>query len=241
MNKDVLPHHEEYEQGILGAVLVEPGLYERVGAALNFTDFYTEKHQIVWSAMDSMRRDSVPIDLVTVRDRLADTGALERVGGASYLTYMTQIAHMPANLMYYVATVKEDSRQRDIWFTSENGLTGNDIVELVCPGGKLGEESRFDVSPDQIFIITEIDPRPDYQVSVNNIGAKFCTINAEDTSPKQLEITDREYELCRERLITGCGLDTRPIPTLSEWGLIAMAGVLGIIGLLAIRRRKATA
>ena len=31
-----------------------------------------------------------------------------------------------------------------------------------------------------------------------------------------------------------------PIPTLSEWGLIAMAGVLGIIGLLAIRRRKAT-
>jgi len=33
----------------------------------------------------------------------------------------------------------------------------------------------------------------------------------------------------------------RPIPTLSEWGLIAMAGVLGIIGLLAIRRRKVTA
>jgi len=31
----------------------------------------------------------------------------------------------------------------------------------------------------------------------------------------------------------------RPIPTLSEWGLIAMAGVLGIIGLLALRRRKA--
>ena len=31
------------------------------------------------------------------------------------------------------------------------------------------------------------------------------------------------------------------IPTLSEWGLIAMAGVLGIIGLLAIRRKKVTA
>ncbi len=33
----------------------------------------------------------------------------------------------------------------------------------------------------------------------------------------------------------------RPIPTLSEWGLIAMAGVLGIIAILAIRRRKAAA
>lgn len=34
-------------------------------------------------------------------------------------------------------------------------------------------------------------------------------------------------------------LPPRPIPTLSEWGLIAMAGVLAIIGLLAFRKRSA--
>ena len=32
-----------------------------------------------------------------------------------------------------------------------------------------------------------------------------------------------------------------PIPTLSEWGLIAMAGILGIVGFMVMRRRKATA
>ena len=31
------------------------------------------------------------------------------------------------------------------------------------------------------------------------------------------------------------------IPTLSEWGLIAMAGILGIVGYLVLRRRKVTA
>jgi hypothetical protein len=31
------------------------------------------------------------------------------------------------------------------------------------------------------------------------------------------------------------------IPTLSEWGLIAMAGVLGIVGFMVICRRKITA
>jgi len=31
------------------------------------------------------------------------------------------------------------------------------------------------------------------------------------------------------------------IPTLSEWGLIAMAGVLGIVGFMVLRRRKVTA
>ncbi len=35
--------------------------------------------------------------------------------------------------------------------------------------------------------------------------------------------------------------NVRPIPTLSEWGLIAMAGVLGFAGLLVVRRRQAAA
>ena len=34
---------------------------------------------------------------------------------------------------------------------------------------------------------------------------------------------------------------TTPIPTLNEWGLIAMAGVLGIVGFIVMRRRKVTA
>jgi hypothetical protein len=34
---------------------------------------------------------------------------------------------------------------------------------------------------------------------------------------------------------------SRPIPTLSQWGLIAMAGILGLAGLLIARRRKAAA
>ena len=33
----------------------------------------------------------------------------------------------------------------------------------------------------------------------------------------------------------------RPIPTLSQWGLIAMAGILGLVGLMVMRRRKVTA
>jgi len=38
-----------------------------------------------------------------------------------------------------------------------------------------------------------------------------------------------------------CIVPTEPIPTLSEWGLIAMAGILGIAGFLVMRRRKVTA
>jgi len=43
---------------------------------------------------------------------------------------------------------------------------------------------------------------------------------------------------------TQTGLCNKPatnIPTLSEWGLIAMAGVIGIVGFMVMRRRKLTA
>ena len=45
-------------------------------------------------------------------------------------------------------------------------------------------------------------------------------------------------ETCNED--TGlCSGFSREVPTLSEWGLIAMAGVLGLVGFMVIRRRKA--
>ena len=34
---------------------------------------------------------------------------------------------------------------------------------------------------------------------------------------------------------------TRNVPTLSEWGLISMAAILGIVGFMVMRRRKVVA
>ena len=44
-----------------------------------------------------------------------------------------------------------------------------------------------------------------------------------------------------ESTCTFRNIKPRSIPTLSEWGLITMAGILGIVSFLVIRRRKAAA
>ena len=41
--------------------------------------------------------------------------------------------------------------------------------------------------------------------------------------------------------LNGVPMEPRPIPTLSQWGLIAMAGILGLIGFIAIRKKYSTA
>jgi len=65
-------------------------------------------------------------------------------------------------------------------------------------------------------------------------GEQITRIELVETGTPQC---DALYELSFGQ----CGEIVRNIPTLSEWGLIAMAGVLGIVGFMVIRRRKVTA
>jgi len=52
---------------------------------------------------------------------------------------------------------------------------------------------------------------------------------------------DEEFQVSIESNLVEKIWESIPIPTLSEWGLIAMAGVLGIVGFMVMRRRKVTA
>ena len=49
-----------------------------------------------------------------------------------------------------------------------------------------------------------------------------------------------EDAICVEgdEMFTGSCVSPPAVPTLSEWGLIAMAGILGIVGFMVIRRRN---
>ena len=74
------PHAHEAEQGTLGCVLADGAmmnalLEKRAGAEW----FYDLRHQNIFKAMQDLhsRRD-VPIDVITVQQRLKDDGCLER-------------------------------------------------------------------------------------------------------------------------------------------------------------------
>ncbi len=125
-----------------------------------------------------------------------------------------------------------------------NGTTGNDIVEFLCPGGSLSGDALFELSEDFVFIVSDNDTMG-YEVEIfSEVGV--CTIGQEGSGDPNNEVarklTLEQAADCRASLIERCRLNSTPIPTLSEWGMIAMAGVLGVIGLIvAARRRKAAA
>jgi len=75
------------------------------------------------------------------------------------------------------------------------------------------------------------------ELSCLDIDGGFCLIPIQSSFDGffEGESCNKDTGLC-----TGIN-KINEVPTLSEWGLIAMAGVLGIIGFMVVRRRKATA
>lgn len=115
MEEGVLPHHTEYEEGVIGALICEPRLYDDASAQLKYTDFYVTRHQYIFLTIGEMIEAGIPVELVSLRQRLEDAGELEEAGGSGYLAYLAGNAFLEETLGYYVGIIRDDSLRREVW------------------------------------------------------------------------------------------------------------------------------
>jgi len=108
-----LPVDLDCEQFVLGGVLTDFGRYwHQVADVITAADFSIEKHQMIWSAAETLMRDGVPVDRVTVFKLLAERGQIDAVGGLTYLVYLDDGLPPMPNLSTYAARMREKSTLR---------------------------------------------------------------------------------------------------------------------------------
>lgn len=83
-----LPHSEEAERAVLGAVLLKPEVLADLG--LEPEHFYPEKHQVIFEAMQHLSKSEYggTVDTLTVNSYLEAEGKLDIVGGLAYLAQL---------------------------------------------------------------------------------------------------------------------------------------------------------
>jgi hypothetical protein len=119
-----------------------------------------------------------------------------------------------------------------------NGTSGNDIIELLCPGGELAEGVTFNLTSLVAIIVSDDGDAYSVQIIPDSTGCGITSMG----QAEGIATSTEEAEVCRTGLIRRCGLNLiSPIPTISGWGMIATAVGLGIIGLLVTARRKKAA
>lgn len=129
------PHHQEAEQAVLGAILIEPSVLVTVTERVRPEDFYRQAHQRLLQVMIDLSEQGEPVDLVTITSELQDRKLLEDIGGVSYLTELAAAVPTAANVEYYARIVEEKAILRRLIRTATeiatSGYSGDEDVSMV--------------------------------------------------------------------------------------------------------------
>lgn len=109
-----LPSAEDFEQAILGTMISEPFHLSTINNILKKEYFFREVHQLVFESVVALYNQNLPIDMLTVTKELKRVGNLEMVGGAYFITSLTQKFVSATNIEYYCRTIHEKFILREL-------------------------------------------------------------------------------------------------------------------------------
>jgi replicative DNA helicase len=145
------PQNLEAEASLLGAVLIDGDALVKIADSIHSHDFYDQRHQRIYEAITQLYERRSPIDVLTLADQLKTNGVLDLVGGASYLTELTNFVPTAAHVEQYAEIVAQKSLRRRLIKAS------SDIVELGYDESKAlrelveaAETSLFQVSQQHV-------------------------------------------------------------------------------------------
>ncbi len=160
-NPKIMPNNLEAEQSLLGSMMIDDEVTTEILSELNEKDFYMNSHRLIFNAMYDLQREGKPADIITLSDKLSKstekdkygnvstTDNLQKVGGMSYLTELTDAIPSSANYRYYFNIVKKNGMLRTI-INASNKISENtyksDDAEMALA---FAEKTIFDISDNQ--------------------------------------------------------------------------------------------
>jgi replicative DNA helicase len=113
-NTRVPPHSDEAEKSILGAILIDKDAIVDIAVVLRPEMFYNDNNGSIYNAMVSLYENRDPIDVLTVADWLKKNKLLDRVGGKSYLSELSNEVPVASHVNKYAQIVRETYIKRKL-------------------------------------------------------------------------------------------------------------------------------
>ena len=141
-----LPYSVEAEQAVLGSIIIYPKCLNDIAVQMKSEYFYIPQHREIYSVMSSMYELSQTIDFVSLLEKLKNDGIYDEAGGKAYLTQLVQNVPSVANVLTYVAIIKERYYARALMSAAQNII--KDINDNELDSGKLldnAEQRIFEI------------------------------------------------------------------------------------------------
>ena len=141
------PQAIELEEAVLGALMLDNEALSDTIDILKPEYFYRMEHQKIFDAIIVLFNESKPVDILTVIEQLKKMGALENIGGAFYITELTNSVSSSANTEYHARIIVEKFIQRSLIQISSNIIKDSfdetiDVFDLLSKA----EQNLFSVT-----------------------------------------------------------------------------------------------
>ena len=108
------PHSEEAEQTVLGGVLINGDAFEKIADIVSESDLYRYDHRLIFRLIAELVENQIPVDLLTLKDRITNQELLDEIGGFSYLTTLAGEVGSVANIKAYAEIIREKAILRKL-------------------------------------------------------------------------------------------------------------------------------
>src|SRR5579885_1389324 len=112
LSEGALPYSREAEQAVLGSILLDDSIFLQAAVLLQAEDFFLPSNRVIFARMRELSESSVSIDQVTLTEKLILSKELEAIGGASYISSLTDGIPRSSNIEHYAKIIKDRSLLR---------------------------------------------------------------------------------------------------------------------------------
>ena len=144
----VPPHSENAEVSVLGALLLDKDAVIAVAEFLKPEDFYDDRHREIFECAVELYEERVPVDVLTVSERLKKRKALKMIGGTGYLTDLVNKVPTAAHVEHYGKIVKDAAIKRLLLASATK------LVDLSLDEGTAADE-LMDKAESEIFSLSQ--------------------------------------------------------------------------------------
>jgi len=142
------PFSQEAEEGVIGAVLVNPSAFMTVAAFLEPDDFFLVRHAYIWQAMVNLNNRDEIIDILTVAEELSNQSVLDEIGGRPYLIQLINNTPSSVYAEAYGRLVERTSIRRGLLKTA-------DEIRQLAIDEELSIDSVLSESEAKLFSVTD--------------------------------------------------------------------------------------
>jgi len=145
------PQALDFEEAVIGALMLEQNALSAVIDIIRPEYFYKDSHRRILDAIMRLFNQSEPVDLLTVTNELKKSGELDLVGGAYFLTSLTNRIASAANVEFHARIIVQKHILRELIqissvITKEAFEDSTDVFNLLDKAQKL----LFEISENNI-------------------------------------------------------------------------------------------